>query len=94
MTILQIEHKVPNYEGWKKAFDNDPIGREKSGVKQYRVYRQTDDPDNVIIDLEFDNPEAALKMLAALKNMWNKVEGTIMISPRTTLLELVETNKY
>lgn len=34
MLILQIEHKVPNYEGWKKAFDSDPISRKKSGVKR------------------------------------------------------------
>ena len=27
MYILQIEHPVPNYEGWKKAFDSDPVNR-------------------------------------------------------------------
>lgn len=94
MTILQIEHKVPNYEGWKKAFDNDPIGRQNAGVKQYRVYRQTNDPDNVIIDLVFDNPDAALRMLQSLRNLWNRVEGTIMISPKTLLLDLVEAKEY
>ncbi len=59
MTILQIEHKIPNYDGWKKAFDSDPIDRKKSGVKRHRVYRPTDDPNYVVIDLEFDNLNSA-----------------------------------
>jgi hypothetical protein len=33
MYILRIEHPVPDFEGWKTAFDSDPVGREKSGVR-------------------------------------------------------------
>jgi hypothetical protein len=25
MIILRIEHAVPDFEAWKKAFDSDPI---------------------------------------------------------------------
>ena len=28
-TILRIEHTVPDFDAWKKAFDSDPLGREK-----------------------------------------------------------------
>ena len=44
MYILQIEHPVPNYEGWKKAFDSDPVSRKQSGVRHYKISRKTDDP--------------------------------------------------
>jgi quinol monooxygenase YgiN len=91
MLILQIEHKVPNYEGWKKAFDSDPVGRKKSGVKRYQVYRQEDDPNNVIVDLYFANAEDAKAALAALQNLWKKVEGTVMVNAQTRILHLVET---
>ena len=94
MPILQIEHKVPNYEAWKKAFDSDPIDRKASGVKMYRLCRSDDDPDYIIIDLEFDTVEAANAMLAALRNLWNKVEGTIMVSPKTRILHRIESNEY
>ena len=94
MTILQIEHKVPNYEGWKKAFDSDPIDRKKSGVKRYRVFRPTDDPNYVIIDLEFDTISQAQQTLEALKNLWGKVEGTIMMGPKSRLLDVVEVKEY
>jgi hypothetical protein len=94
MTILQIEHQVPNYDGWKKAFDSDPIDRKKSGVKRYRVYRPTEDSNYVIIDLEFDDFNSAQMALNALKNLWNKVEGTVMVNPKTRLLDVVDSKEY
>ena len=94
MLILRIEHKVPNFDGWKKAFGNDPINRKKSGVRRYRIFRPTDDPNYVIIDLEFDSLTEAEAALAALRNLWGKVEGTIMVNPQTRILNIVETMEY
>lgn len=94
MIILRIEHKVPNFDGWKKAFESDPINRKKSGVLRYRIFQPTDDPHYVIIDLEFDSLKEAEAALAALRNLWNKVEGTIMVDPQTRILNLVETMEY
>ena len=48
MVILQIEHKVPDFEGWKKAFESDPINRKKAGVLRYQIFRPVDDPNYVI----------------------------------------------
>jgi len=90
MPILQIEHKVPSYDGWKKAFDNDPVGREKAGVKKFQVFRPTDDPNYVIINLYFETNEEAEKMHSSLKILWGKVEGTVMTGPKTRMLDLVE----
>jgi hypothetical protein len=87
---LQIEHKVPNFEGWKKAFENDPIDRKKAGVRRYSVFRPVDDPNYVIIDLEFDNLKNAEETLAALRNLWTKVEGKVMMNPQTRILDLIE----
>ena len=94
MTILQIEHKVPNYDGWKRAFDSDPIGRKKSGVKSYRIYRPTEDPNYVIVDLEFDTLNDAQGALASLRKLWDKVEGTVMVNPQTRILDIVEYKEY
>ncbi len=91
MVILQIEHKVPNFDGWKKAFESDPINRKKAGVRRYRIFRPIDDPNYVIIDLEFDNSEEAKETLVALRNLWGEVEGSIMMNPQTRILDLVET---
>ncbi len=90
MVILQIEHKIPNYEGWKKAFESDPVNRKKSGVRGYRIYQPVNDPHYVIIDLEFSNLKEAEDTLAALRILWNKVEGKVMVNPQTRILNMVE----
>lgn len=94
MYILRIEHSVPDYNGWKKAFDDDPVGREKSGVRAYRVLRPVDDTNYVMIDLEFDTASQAEAMLAALRRLWSRVEGTIMMNPQVRIVEAVETRAY
>lgn len=43
MTTLRIEHSVPDFEGWKQAFDNDPADRKGSGVRRYQVSRSVED---------------------------------------------------
>ncbi|MEO7523947.1 MAG: hypothetical protein ABIT58_07615 [Ferruginibacter sp.] len=91
MTILRIEHAIQNFQGWKKAFDSDPIDRKKAGVKHYRIYTPVDDPNYIIIDLEFENRNDAEDCLAALRKLWEKVEGTVMFDPQTRVLEIVET---
>jgi hypothetical protein len=94
MTILRIQHRIQNFDGWKKAFDGDPIDREKKGVKRYRVCRPADDPNMVIVDLEFDNLKDAELALAALKKLWLKVEGTVMFDPQTQILDIIEAKEY
>ena len=94
MIVLQIEHRVPNFEGWKKAFESDPIDRKKSGVKSYRIYRPSDDKNYVIIDLVFNTVSEAESTLVALRKLWSKVEGTVMVNPQTRILEIVEYKEY
>lgn len=91
MYMLHIEHPVPSYEGWKKAFDSDPVGREKMGVRRYQILRPTDSPNYVMIDLEFDTEKEAEALLAAMKAVWGRVEGTIMTNPKSQIVEIVET---
>ncbi|MFY9550323.1 MAG: hypothetical protein WAU32_04170 [Thermoanaerobaculia bacterium] len=94
MTTLRIEHPVPNFDAWKKAFDSDPIRREASGVRRYRVLRPIDDPHFVTVDLEFDGSSEAEAFRATLRDVWRRVEGTIMQSPRAQILETVESKEY
>lgn len=94
MYILRIEHPVPDFDGWKKAFDSDPVGREKSGVRRYRVLRPTDDGNYVMIDLEFEMLNQAEQMLANLRALWGRVQGTVMMNPQARIVEQVETQEY
>lgn len=94
MTVLHIEHPVPDFDGWKRAFDSDPVGRQKSGVRRYRILRPFNDPNYVIIELEFDTQAQAENLLAAMRAVWSRVEGTIMTNPKAWIGETVETKAY
>jgi len=94
MHILRIEHPVPDFDAWKRAFDSDPVGRERSGVRRYRVMRAADNSNYVMIDLEFDNLSEAEALSAALSELWGRVAGQIIESPRARIVEAVETKEY
>ena len=93
MYMLRIEHPVPNYEGWKQAFDSDPVGRKKSGVRRYQILRLVDNPNYVMIDLEFDTKSQAEALLAAMRTVWGQVEGRIMMNPQSHIAEVVESKE-
>ncbi len=94
MYILRIEHPVPDFDTWKKAFDSDPIGREKSGVRRYQVLRPVDDRNYVMVDLEFETAIQAEALLSALRALWQRVGGTVMSRPQARILEAVERKEY
>ena len=94
MTILRIEHKVQSYEAWKKVFDNDPINRMQSGVRRHRIFRPFENPDYVIIDLEFDELNNAKTTLKSLQKLWSDVEGKAIFNPLAQILNVEEAIEY
>jgi hypothetical protein len=91
---LHIEHRVADFEHWKRdAFDADPIGRVRSGVRGHRVTRAADDPNFVMIDLDFATMSEAEAMQAALRNLWQNPLVQIG-SPQARIMETVETKDY
>ncbi len=90
MHILRIEHPVPAFDGWKKAFDSDPIGRRQMGVRRYRVLQPTDEPNYAAVDLEFDSASEAEACLSALRGLWANVQGSVMRDPRVRIFTVVE----
>ena len=93
MYVLRIEHQVPDFDGWKEAFDSDPMGRKQSGVRRYQVLRPIDDPNYVMIDLEFDSSNEAQAFRVALQGLWRRVEGEVMENPRARIVEAVESKE-
>lgn len=97
MHILRIEHQIRDFDSWKAAFDSDPVGRQQSGVRRHRVLRPIDDPNYVMIDLDFDSSSEAEAFLAALRrNVWSSREATPALrgEPQTRIVEAVEVKEY
>jgi hypothetical protein len=93
---LQIEHAISDFEVWKKAFDADPVRREESGVRRYRVFRPLDDPRYIKIDLDFDSLPEAETFRAALQDLWGsgRAAPALAGSPQTRIVELVLSEEY
>ncbi len=95
MHILRIEYPIRDFDSWKAAFDRDPGGRQQSGVRRYRVLRPTDDPNYIMLDLEFDSSSEAEAYLAALRDLWRRIEAEGLIgSPQARIVEAVEIKEY
>jgi hypothetical protein len=94
MVTLRIEHPVPNFERWEEAFDSDPAGRERSGVRRYQVLRSIEDRNYVMIDLEFDSSAEAEALLATMRRVWSQAGHSVSTSQRARIAEAVETKDF
>ncbi len=97
MYVLQIEHPIRDFDTWKVAFDRVDGRRQQSGVRRHRVLQPTDDPNYVMIDLEFDSASEAKAFLAFLqRNVWSSQEAApaLMGDPQTRIIEVVESKDY
>jgi hypothetical protein len=92
MVVLRIEHTVTDFDTWKAAFDSDPLGREQSGVRRYRILRPADDAASVAVDLEFDDANGAEAFRNALRDLWRRVD--VIRDPRARLFDVVESGEY
>ena len=70
------------------------MGRERSGVRRYRVLRPINDPNYVMIDLEFDTPAEAEALLDAMRAVWAGPARSIISDPHARVAEQVETKEY
>ena len=58
MSFVLTRIKVDDYDAWKSMFDSDPPGARQE-AKRHRILRSTDDPREVLIEVEFASPEQA-----------------------------------
>lgn len=97
MHILRIEHQIRDFDAWKEAFDRDPVGREQGGVRRYHVLRPVDDPNYIMVDLEFDSSSEAEAFRATLqRDLWGsrRAAPALMGSPQARIVEAVESKEY
>jgi len=60
----------PGFQRLEHRFDQDPIGRERSGVRRSRAFRPIGDEPYVLIDLEFESLAEAERMHDAALELW------------------------
>ena len=90
MATLHIEHAITDYGTWRAAFDRLADVRRNAGVVGGRVARPVDDPDYIVLTLDFDTLEHATAFLRFLETrVWASPEAAPALNgrPRTAVLE-------
>lgn len=92
MTTLRIENTVRDYDAWKAAFDKFDRARRDRGVRSYRLSRSHDDPDQVAVDLEFDDRARAEEFGEFLRGVWRTPQsrGVLADHRPPRVLEVLE----
>lgn len=91
MTVLRIEHAITDFAAWAQAFAGFADHRRQGGVRAEHVLRPVGDPYYVLIDLDFDDPDAAARFREFLVHqVWSSPERSPALSgrPLTRIVEL------
>jgi hypothetical protein len=90
MTTLHIEHPITDLNVWLAAFDRFAEARANAGVRAQRVRHPIDDPNYIVVDLDFTTTQEARQFLAFLENMvWSSTDNAPALAgtPQTKLLQ-------
>jgi hypothetical protein len=92
MTTLHIENTLRDYDSWKSVFDKFDRVRADNGVRSYRLLRRTDDPQQIVIDLDFDDRAAAEAFAEVLTKIWTtpQSQAELVSHGEPRVLEVVE----
>jgi hypothetical protein len=58
MAYVMARLELPDYDEWKQRFDGDPAGRVQA-AEGHRLYRSVENPNEVIVQVEFESAEKA-----------------------------------
>lgn len=90
MTTLHIEHPITDYDIWRAAFDRLGDARRRAGVIAGCVSRPVDDPNYIVVNLDFDSAERATAFLHFLETqIWASPAAAPALGgrPKTAILE-------
>jgi len=94
MPTLHIQHRITDFETWVAAFNRFADARRHAGVRAQSVRQPVDDPNYVVIDLDFDSTGEAAAFRRFLETqVWGTQENApaLVGSPQTMILEPVLT---
>jgi len=87
---LHIEHAITDYSTWKDAFDRFAEVRDRAGVLADRIRLLEEDPRQIVIDLDFDEPASAHAFAVFLRErVWGTGNAPALVGVPTTRI-LVE----
>ncbi len=91
MAFMLMAFEVEDFDGWKKVFDSDPVGR-KEVAKGHRIFRGVDNPNQVFVSTEYASADEAKSLRDRLLASGVLDNFTVKIEP--TVTELADSAQY
>jgi heme-degrading monooxygenase HmoA len=89
MAYVLIEHRVGDFEIFREVYLDDAERRERLGCKGGLVFRVADDPNEVIVMLEWETVEGARDFAGSLELEQAMEWSTSNVAtPRVTVLDV------
>lgn len=90
MAIVTIRHSVGDYAKWKAGYDQGKSMVKSRGGKRQTLYKNVDNPNELIVVTEVDSLENARKFVQS-EDLKNAMQNAGVIgAPTITFLEEVE----
>ena len=93
--ILLVQHRVREFASWKPIFDEQgSIIRIRHGATRHWLYRSLDDPNDVVVSIEFPEEERARSFVADPALREEMERAGVQGQPTVTLCEEVDAVNY
>ena len=91
MPYLLIRHKVQDYATWKSVFDEHGDARKAAGSKGGYLLRSADDPNELVIMLEWDDLGKARQFVESAELRQAMERAGVAGPPDIHFLEQIDT---
>ena len=90
MPYILIQHRVEDYAKWKPVFDEHGATRKAKGSKGGHLFRNADDPNELVILFEWDNMEKARQFVQSADLRQAMQRSGVSDQPDVYLLDELE----
>jgi hypothetical protein len=94
VAIMVMNFEVDDYDAWKGMFDEDPVGRAENGATGHLVSRAVDNPNEVLVRVEFGSVDQAKAFRERLLASGAIERGGMRMKMGPTVAEVADNKAY
>ena len=89
MTLVMVQFKIKDYATWERGFNATKEMRSAGGLMNTRAYRSADDPNEIIVQSETNDPAKAKQFLSSPETRSAMEKGGVIGPPTVNFLNPV-----
>jgi len=94
MQYALVRHKVADYNKWKPAFDEHGAARKANGICGHQLWRNIDDPNEILILVEVDDLEKVRQFVQSDDLQEAMQRSGVADRPDMYILDEIERKSY